>query len=156
MRNSLPVEFVGNSNFNFIQHIQNVKFCQSNAVGTRDDNNSFSCMSRWLCNNGLHFHMPLTLWSHWSCEHIGRWQDPTSRSAASFLWLHQPRDPLFAVIPQQPVKKNFFLLLHGFHFKPHNNEQNKQDTVSWSVSSRERKFYHLDLCLCGQLRPQET
>lgn len=32
MRNFLPIEFVGNSNFNFIQHVQNVKFCQSNAV----------------------------------------------------------------------------------------------------------------------------
>lgn len=33
MGNSFPIEFVGNPNFNFIQHIQNVKFCQSNAVG---------------------------------------------------------------------------------------------------------------------------
>lgn len=32
MGNSFPIEFVCNSNFNFIQHIQNVKFCQSNAV----------------------------------------------------------------------------------------------------------------------------
>lgn len=33
MGNSFPIEFVGDSNFNFIQDIQNVKFCQSNAVG---------------------------------------------------------------------------------------------------------------------------
>lgn len=33
MWNSFPIEFVCNPNFNFIQHIQNVKFCQSNAVG---------------------------------------------------------------------------------------------------------------------------
>lgn len=33
MRNSFPIEFVGNPNFNFIQHIQNIKFSQSNAVG---------------------------------------------------------------------------------------------------------------------------
>lgn len=33
MRNSFSIEFVGDSNFNFIKHIQNVKFCQSNAVG---------------------------------------------------------------------------------------------------------------------------
>lgn len=32
MGNSFPIEFVGNSDFNFIQHIQNVKFCQSNAA----------------------------------------------------------------------------------------------------------------------------
>ena len=32
MGNSFPIEFVGNSNFNFIQHIQNIKFSQSNAV----------------------------------------------------------------------------------------------------------------------------
>lgn len=33
MGNPFPIEFVGNANFNFIQYIQNVKFCQSNAVG---------------------------------------------------------------------------------------------------------------------------
>lgn len=33
MGNPFSIEFVGNSNFNFIQHIQNVEFCQSNAVG---------------------------------------------------------------------------------------------------------------------------
>lgn len=32
MGNSFSIEFVGYSNFDFIQHIQNVKFCQSNAV----------------------------------------------------------------------------------------------------------------------------
>lgn len=32
MGNSFPIELVSNSNFNFIQHVQNVKFCQSNAV----------------------------------------------------------------------------------------------------------------------------
>lgn len=29
---SLSVQFIGNSNFDFVKHIQNVKFCQSNAV----------------------------------------------------------------------------------------------------------------------------
>lgn len=33
MGNSFSIEFVGNPNLDFIQHIQNVKFCQSNAVG---------------------------------------------------------------------------------------------------------------------------
>lgn len=33
MGNPFPIEFVGYANFNFIQYIQDVKFCQSNAVG---------------------------------------------------------------------------------------------------------------------------
>lgn len=32
MGNSLPIKFVGNANFDFIQHVQNVKFCQGNAA----------------------------------------------------------------------------------------------------------------------------
>lgn len=32
MRNSFAIELVCHSNFNFIQDIQNVKFCQGNAV----------------------------------------------------------------------------------------------------------------------------
>lgn len=41
MRNSFSIEFVGDSHFNFIQHVQNVKFCQSNAVGQVTRNRIF-------------------------------------------------------------------------------------------------------------------
>lgn len=74
MRNFLPIEFVGNSNFNLIQHIQNVKFCQSNAV--RDvldvqDVSSGSCYrmhvhklnttaTEQMIDDVLKLHVPLT------------------------------------------------------------------------------------------------
>lgn len=32
MGNSFSIKFVGNPNFNFIQDIKNIKFCQSNAI----------------------------------------------------------------------------------------------------------------------------
>lgn len=45
MGNSFPIEFVGNPDFNFIQHIQNVKFCQSNAAKQV----TLSLDSCWTC-----------------------------------------------------------------------------------------------------------
>lgn len=35
VRNPFPVELVGDANFDFIQHVQNVEFCQSNAATVR-------------------------------------------------------------------------------------------------------------------------
>lgn len=48
MGNPFPIEFVGNSNFNFIQHIKNVKFCQSNAV--REECSFKMCCFLFYCS----------------------------------------------------------------------------------------------------------
>lgn len=45
----------------------------------------------------------LTQWSHWSCEHIWQWRDPTSRSVASSLLSRPPRDLLSAAVLLLPV-----------------------------------------------------
>lgn len=73
MGNSFSIEFIGNSNFNFIQHIQNVKFCQSNAArrGQCQWKLLYMCfLIHWWCGGATTKHLAIFLSVHSRCEAI--------------------------------------------------------------------------------------